>query len=119
MSSRPGDEHVLVVLAGATPRATVDVPAVALLEREPGALEDPRVEVATVVDHDHHAAPWRQRPAARGEDTRDPVDVRAERGLRRAAFRRAELALAQVLEPEQLVRVPVLLVVVDQPRVRR
>ena len=50
------------------------------------------------------------------EHLRDARDVLRDRRLRRAA---AEFERAEVLEPEQLVRVPVLLVIVDQARVRR
>src|SRR5438105_10397406 len=50
---RPGDEHILEELAGATAGAAVDVAPVALLELEPGLLEDRGVEVAAVIDHDH------------------------------------------------------------------
>ena len=48
-----------------------------------------------------------------------PVDVLLDRGLARPSRSRAELPLAPVVEPEQLVGVAVLLVVVDQARIRR
>ena len=48
-----------------------------------------------------------------------PVAVGLERGERRPRRGGADLPLAPVVELEQLVRVAVLLVVVDQPRIRR
>jgi hypothetical protein len=48
------DEHVLEVLAGAAPGAAVHVALVLLLELEAGTLEDLRIEVAAIVDDDHH-----------------------------------------------------------------
>ena len=45
-----------------------------------------------------------------------PVDVVLDRTPARPERGRAELAVATIVEPEQLVRVSVLLVVVDQAR---
>jgi hypothetical protein len=56
---------------------------------------------------------------AQGEHRGDTVDVDAKRFTARACRGRPELAFPEIVEPEQLVGVPVLLVVVDQPRVRR
>ena len=50
-----GDDHVLEELACATAGAAVDVAAVPSLDREPRAVEDLRIELAAVVDHDHDA----------------------------------------------------------------
>ena len=114
------DEHVLVVLAGAPAGAAVHVPAQPLVELEPGALEDLRVEVAAVVDDDEHAA---RRARARRRRSRAPRAMPSRYASSAArdvpALGGAELELAPVVEAEQLVRVPVLLVVVDQARVRR
>src|SRR5260221_1483791 len=45
--------------------------------------------------------------------------MRLERCERRARLRGADLSLAPVVEAEELVRVAVLLVIVDEPRIRR
>ena len=55
-----GDEHVLEELAGPPAGAAVDVASEPLLEPQPGAVEDLRIEVATVVHDDQRRA----RPAA-------------------------------------------------------
>src|SRR5689334_13164732 len=119
MSTGPSDEHVLEVLAGATTGATVHVPLVALLEHKARAVEDLRIQVAAIV-HDEDDAPTRlhHRPA-RCEHAHDPVAVRRERRPRRPSRSRTDLALAEVVETEQLVRIAMLLVIVDQPRIRR
>jgi hypothetical protein len=51
------DQYVLVVLAGATARPTVHVPAQPILELQPGALEDLGIEVPAVVHDDHDGCP--------------------------------------------------------------
>src|SRR5690242_21778854 len=43
------DQHVFEVLAGAASRSPVDVPPQAMLELQPRALEDLRIEVAPIV----------------------------------------------------------------------
>ena len=96
------------------------MPLVAVDEPQPGALEDLRVEVATVVDDDAHRAPRARSDAPRvREHARDAVDILRDRRSARPARRPAELEVAALVEAEQLVGVAVLLVVVDQPRVRR
>ena len=50
------DDHVLEELTGAAAGSPVDVPPVARLDLQARPLEDLRVEVAAVVDHDHDAA---------------------------------------------------------------
>ena len=87
---------------------------------EPGPLEDLRIELAAVVDDDHDRRPRGASAAAHDARTAEIPSVYAlERRPRRAARGGADLALAPVVEPEQLVRVAVLLVVVDQARIRR
>src|SRR4051812_30096031 len=49
---RVSDQHVLVVLAGPTPRPPIHVPPEPRLELEPGTLEDRRIEIAAVVHDD-------------------------------------------------------------------
>ena len=61
-------------------RAAVDVPLVPLVEPEAGALEDLRVEIATVVDHDAHRAPPGASDAGVRKHLGDPVDVVPDRG---------------------------------------
>ncbi len=92
------------------------MPAQPLLEPESCAVEDLGEEIAPVGDDHADGRAGAQVLARVGEHGRDPVHVRRQRRLRRAA---AELELAEVREPEQLVRVAVLLVVVDEPGVRR
>ena len=65
------------------------------------------------------APPGRSDARARAQHGRDPLAVGRERGAARPGGRRAELELAQVVEVEKLVGGAVLLVVVDQPGIRR
>src|SRR5581483_4932877 len=113
------DEDVLEELAGAPARSPVHVSAVALLELEARGVENLRVEVARVIHDDHDRSARRQGPGRFAQDAGDPAAVRGECVATGPARRRAELELAAVVEPEQLVGVPMLFVVVDQPRVRR
>src|SRR5438128_1292353 len=83
------------------------------------AVENLRIEVATVVDDDQHRSPRTQRTARTGEHRRNAVAVRGERATARSPGRGTQLEAAQILELEQLVRRSVLLVVVDQARVGR
>ena len=87
--------------------------------RRPARSRISGIELAPVVDDDadgRAAAQRRLRPRQHG---RDPRDVLLDRRLARSARGGAELALAPVVEPEQLVGVAMLLVVVDQARIRR
>ena len=61
-------------------------------------------------------APGASASAQRAENLRDPGDVLLDRRPARPARGRAELDLATIVQAEQLVRVAVLLVVVDQAR---
>ena len=61
---------------------------------------------------------WRCSTGIR-EHVRDPVDVVRDRRPARPACRAAQLAITALVESEQLVGVAMLLVVVDQARVRR
>src|SRR6478735_8480655 len=96
----PGDQNVFEVLARPPAGAAVDVAAEPFLELKTGSREDLRIQVAAVVDDD--------------EDRGSLPELH-----RRPRGRRADLPLAPVVEREQLVRMAVLLVVVDQPRIRR
>src|SRR5437763_146605 len=81
------------------------------------AANDSEAIAAAYTDDDPPAR--LQHAGTRRQHARDPVDVRGECRLRRAALGCADLARAQVLEAEQLVGVAVLLVVVDEPGIRR
>ena len=87
-----------------------------LVEPSPARVEDVRVEIAAVVDDDRAAArPGASAAAAFASTAAIAVDVGRERRPARPGRGRADLELAPVVEAEQLVRVAVLLVVVDQP----
>jgi hypothetical protein len=92
------------------------VAAQALAEVEAGTVQDFGVELATVGDDDADGRAGLEVRAGVGEHGGDPLDVVRERPFRRPS---AELQRAEVGQPEQLVRVPVLLVVVDQAGIRR
>src|SRR5438067_5858199 len=113
------DQDVFEVLARAAARAAVDVAAVTPVEPEAGTLEDLWIELAAVVDDDEQRRACAQERSRALEHDRDPVRVRSERGARGSTGRGAELALAPVVETEQLVGVAMLLVVVDQSGIRR
>src|SRR5713226_6512139 len=113
------DKHVLEELAGSATGTAVHVAAEALLEPQARPAENLRGEVAAVVDDDQDRSAGPERVAGALEHGHDPVAVRFDRGAARAVRGRPELELAQVVEPEQLVRRAVLLVVIDQPWVGR
>src|SRR5215207_7468186 len=115
----PADEDRLVVLTGAAAGAPVDVALEPLVEPKPRSRQDLRVEPPAVVDDDAQTCTGSERPLRAPEHRSDPGDVFLDRGLARPAGGGSELTLAAIVETEQLVRVPVLLVVVDQAGVRR
>src|SRR4051812_4847699 len=115
----PCDQNVLEVLARAAAGPTIDVTAQAMLQREPRALEDLGIELAAVVDDDQHRRAVDAGGRGVGERSRDALGVRGERRARCPRSGGAELELTAVVERQQLVGVAVLLVVVDQARVRR
>ena len=86
---------------------------VPLDERETRPLEHGGIEIAPVVDDDADRRPRSQRGGRVAEDGSHAVHVLGERLPGGAAGRTAELPLAPLLQPEQLVGVAVLLVVVD------
>ena len=63
-SGRGDDENRLEVLAGAPPRAAVDVPLVPVDETEVGPAQDLGIEIAAIVDDDAHPAAERERRRA-------------------------------------------------------
>ena len=64
-------------------------------------------------------APWIEPAACVREHVRDALDVRLDRSAADASRGTTELLGPAFLEPEELVRVAVLLVVIDQPGIRR
>src|SRR5207248_6692842 len=89
-----GDEDVLEVLARATARSPVDVAAAAFDEREPRALEDLRIQIAAVVDHDHDRRAARKRTGCVGQRIAHAGDIAVDGSARRSALAGAELAAA-------------------------
>ena len=112
----PGDQHVLEELACPPAGTAVHVASIALFEPQSGPLQDRRVELAPVVDHDHDRRSRLQSPPHVRKHGGDPVAIGRERLAARAL---AELELAELLQSEQLVGVAMLLVIVDQARVGR
>ena len=115
----PADEHRLEVLPRTTPRPPVHMALEPILQAKLGAAQDLGEQVAPVVDDDAHRGAGRQVLAGVREDVGHPLDVRPDRLPADAPGGTAELGLAPLVEPEQLVGVAVLLVVVDQPRIGR
>ena len=66
------DEHVLEVLAGAEAGSAVDVPPVAPVEPQAGALEHLRVELAPVVHDDEERSPGSSDSEARASTAAIP-----------------------------------------------
>src|SRR4029079_15342305 len=91
----------------------VEVANDTLFEPESAPLEDRRVELAAVVDDDRNGRPQSQRLPHVQQDTDDPVRVGLDRSLARPGPRGAHLELTSVVEPEELVGIAVLLVIVD------
>ena len=89
-----------------------------LIESKPCTAQDFRIQPTPIV-YNHTDGRTRGKSASGvREDVRHTVDVRGDRLPPDAAGRAPELFGATLLEPEELVGVAVLLVVVDQPRVR-
>ncbi len=84
-----------------------------MLETQTRTLEDLRVEIPTVVHDDDHTRATTQRRRGALEHASHAFRVLRDRALRRTA---SQLERSAVFEVEQLVRVAVLLVVVDQAR---
>src|SRR6516162_4962768 len=73
--STPGDEDRFEVLARPPARPPVDVAPEPLLEHEPRAVEDLRVQRPAVVDDDHHPSALLQRRRRDPQRFADPLDV--------------------------------------------
>ena len=115
-----GDQHGLEVLARAAAGPPVDVPLEASSSRSPLRSQDFGVEIATVVDDDASRARRAPgRPCIGGRPAR--FRRRTPRSRPGSCPRAAapSSTLTAVVQAEQLVGVAVLLVVVDQARVRR
>src|SRR5947208_14469916 len=97
------DEDVLEELPRPATGAAVHVAARALIEPQARTGEDLRIEVAAVVDDDQHRSTRSHRVARPLEHGDDPVAIGVDRGAAGALGSRAELELAQVVEPKQLV----------------
>ena len=95
------------------------MPLEPVVQAQARAPQDLRIEVAAVVDHDAHRGTGRQPLSRVREHGGDALDVRLDRLPADTPRRPPELALPTLVQAEQLVGVPVLLVVVDQPRIRR
>src|SRR5260221_433261 len=117
-SGRARDEHVFEVLAGPAAGAPVDVPAEAFLEAQTRSVEDRRIEIAAVVYDDEHGRAGCERRSRVRKRARDAAPVRVERRARGSRHGGAELERTAVVETQQLVRVLMLLVVVDENRGR-
>ena len=113
------NEDRLEVLARAPAGAAVDVPLEPVVQAQAGAPQDLRIEVAAVVDDDAHRGLGRQVLSCVREHGGDAVDVGLDRLPADTPCRPSELALPALVQAEQLVGVAVLLVVVDQARIRR
>src|SRR6476661_198475 len=113
------DQHVFEVLACASSGATVHMATQTLFETEAGPFEDLRIELAPIVDDDHDRGASPQDGPGVQQHLDDPVRVSSQGSTRVAGGGCADLELASIVQPEQFVRVAMLLVVVDQARVRR
>ena len=86
---------------------------------QPGPVEHLAVEAAPVVDDDADGCAVAEHATRVAEHGRNTVDVRLDRLATRAERGPAQLPVTALVETEQLVRVTVLTVVVDQARVGR
>src|SRR5688572_28831125 len=118
-SDGPTDEDRLEVLARSSPRSAVDVPLEPLIEAKPCTVQNFRIQPTPIVYNDADGGVWCKAPARVGENACDTVHVRADGLAADAVGRPAELVPSPLVHAEQLVRIAMLLVVVDQPRVRR
>src|SRR4029079_16866436 len=90
-----------------------------IFEPEASRLKDLGIELTPIVHDDQDRAAVREARYGVSQCGNHSVDVAGELGLARPPGGAAELLRAQLLETQQLVRVAVLLVVVDQPWIRR
>src|SRR6266550_5375994 len=113
------DEDILEELTRAAPCTPVDVAGQLLLEAETRLLEDLRVQLFRVVPDDDHRGARRELPVRVSEHGHHVVYVSADGLARMTARRRTDLFLPTILQTEQLVRIPVLLVVIDETGIWR
>jgi hypothetical protein len=118
-SGDSADEDRLEVLAGPPACPAVHVALEPLSEPKTSAAQDLRVQTSSIVHDDTDGRSRREPPARVRQHVRDAVDVRLDGSAPDAAAGTAELVRPPLVEAEQLVGVAVLLVVVDQPGVRR
>ena len=116
---RPCRRGPLEVLPRTAPRAAVHVALEPIFQVEPRAAQDVGEQVTPVVDDDAHRGARRQVAARVREDVGHSLDVCPDRIAADAPGGTAELGLAPLVEAKQLIGVAVLLVVVDQTRIRR
>src|SRR5712691_4764467 len=113
------DQHVLEVLARTPAGPAIYVTTQTFFEPKACAFQDLRVELAAVVDDDHDRAASSQDGRRIEQHLYDPLGVGGQGGAGISGGSCTDLELAAIVETEQLVRVAMLLVVVDQARVRR
>ena len=87
-------------------------------EAEAASLQDLGIEVAPIVDDDEHGRAVRKPFGAAAEDGGDAGHVALDRTATRPRGGSTELSLATIVQLEDLVRVAMLLVVVDESRDR-
>src|SRR3954452_24983275 len=116
---RATDQYVLEELARPPSGPSIDVTRDPILELEAGIFEDARVQRLRVVHDDQHRRVRLQLPPRVLEYGAHRSDVVLHRGSRPPRRGGADLLVAPIGEAEQLVRIPVLLVVVDQSGIRR
>jgi len=72
VARRDEHEHVFEVLAAPTSGPAVHVAAVAAFEPQSGTLENPRIELTTIVDDDEHRRAGRSEAADRSSTATIP-----------------------------------------------
>ena len=90
------------------------MPLEAVDEAKTAPPEDLRIQIAPVVHDDEHGRVVREHVGCSRKHGRHPGNVRLDRGSPGAGHCGPDLSLTPVVQPEQLVRVAVLLVVVDE-----
>ena len=87
-------------------------------EAKAASLQDLGIEVAPIVDDDEHGRAVREPFGAASEDGGDAGHIALDRATTRPSGGSTELSLAAIVQFEDLVRVAMLLVVVDESRDR-
>jgi hypothetical protein len=113
------NENALEEFAGTAACPTVHVSRDLVFERKPGVRKDLWVEIPRIVDDDHDWRVSAELFRSVREDRRHVSDVRGYGAPASPMHSCTDLVITTIAELQKLVRVAMLLVIIDQPRIGR